>query len=161
MVLFLGHGGQPGLEPSPGLLHHRRGSSALLPRIRFSIALSAANRSNASSAIRAGPSGRGKTRSASSSGRCRTSPPAAVFEALERFDELERCRLAADYSDNAAHPGVCPSQPLPERDPVEWSKQPYRNRGQSGAGTELTFLGSGVAILGMRSLRHELIMLAS
>jgi hypothetical protein len=47
---------------------------------------------------------------------------AAVFEALERIDELGRSRLAADYSDNAAHPSVCSPQPLPGRDPVEWSK---------------------------------------
>ena len=35
---------------------------------------------------------------------------AAVFEALERIDELRRSRLTADDSDNAAHPGGCSPQ---------------------------------------------------
>ena len=37
---------------------------------------------------------------------------AAIFEALERIDELRRGRLAADDSDNAAHPFGCSPQPL-------------------------------------------------
>ena len=34
---------------------------------------------------------------------------AAVFEALERIDELHRDRLAAEYADNSAHGAAVPS----------------------------------------------------
>ena len=39
----------------------------------------------------------------------------AIFEPLERIDELRRRRLAADHSDNAAHPLGCSPQPPSRR----------------------------------------------